>query len=415
MATYYFEPDIADLGSAPSNAVFSEPWSNAYIDLTVTTGNYTGVELDVAAVTTTNALAAFDSIESVSVDPVTVTEAYALVWPRGSGNSLFLAVACNGTLFSTADGYMAGINRDSGNFELRKVFGGSRSILDSASGAANEDFHILFKITDNGSTVTLQAKIWLDGNSEPGTWTLEHTDSSPLSLSGKVGLAQVDRTTSYNPQFYKVGIGTGGDSAPRSSSTPVSFSGTVPQQDLTENEAMSTLDLSTYFSGTETPFSYAVQSGSLPTGLSLNSSTGEITGTPTEDGTFSIVVRATDDGSDTADTNEFDIVVTAVRVGFTLPDSGVIYDGNADTQVADDTDVTILMWQSATLPSTAVAPDYVVTGADLSSGTIEVDLSGEDTPPSVDDVYSGFAYWTRADSSVPAFRFINVTVVDLDA
>jgi hypothetical protein len=38
--------------------------------------------------------------------------------------------------------------------------------------------------------------------------------------------------------------------------------------------------------------SYAVNSGSLPTGLSLNSSNGAITGTPSAPGTFSFVIRA---------------------------------------------------------------------------------------------------------------------------
>jgi len=96
---------------------------------------------------------------------------------------------------------------------------------------------------------------------------------------------------------------------PDSGSTPIAFSGTVPAQNATVGTPFS-LNLSTYFSGTETPFTYAVQSGTLPTGLTLNSSTGEITGTPTTAGTASgIVIRATDGNSDTADSNSFSIDV----------------------------------------------------------------------------------------------------------
>ena len=47
--------------------------------------------------------------------------------------------------------------------------------------------------------------------------------------------------------------------------------------------------------------SYTVISGSLPTGLSLNTSSGLISGTPTVGGNYSFTVRATDSGGNTAD------------------------------------------------------------------------------------------------------------------
>lgn len=43
-----------------------------------------------------------------------------------------------------------------------------------------------------------------------------------------------------------------------------------------------------------TPITFAVTSGSLPAGLTLNTTTGAITGTPTTSGTFSFTVEATD-------------------------------------------------------------------------------------------------------------------------
>jgi hypothetical protein len=49
-------------------------------------------------------------------------------------------------------------------------------------------------------------------------------------------------------------------------------------------------------SGGKTPYSWSVSSGSLPTGLSLNSS-GQISGTPTSAGTFSFTVKVTDSSS----------------------------------------------------------------------------------------------------------------------
>jgi hypothetical protein len=52
-------------------------------------------------------------------------------------------------------------------------------------------------------------------------------------------------------------------------------------------------------SGGTAPYTYTVSAGSLPVGLSLNSSTGAITGTPTATGTSSFTIKATDSLSNT--------------------------------------------------------------------------------------------------------------------
>lgn len=57
---------------------------------------------------------------------------------------------------------------------------------------------------------------------------------------------------------------------------------------------------------------YSVNSGSLPTGLSLNSSTGAITGTPTVAGEFNFVIRATNGSNEVLDTGTLTITVEAV-------------------------------------------------------------------------------------------------------
>lgn len=63
-----------------------------------------------------------------------------------------------------------------------------------------------------------------------------------------------------------------------------SFSGTA-------GTAIATFNLSTL--STNSPTSYAITSGALPTGLTLNTSTGAITGMPTDTGTFTINFSAT--------------------------------------------------------------------------------------------------------------------------
>ena len=80
-----------------------------------------------------------------------------------------------------------------------------------------------------------------------------------------------------------------------------------------EGVAISTITLS---ATSNSSITYAIQSGSLPTGLSLNTSNGEITGTPSAvaaDTTSTFTVRATDVESQYAD-REFTITVTDIVI-----------------------------------------------------------------------------------------------------
>lgn len=64
-------------------------------------------------------------------------------------------------------------------------------------------------------------------------------------------------------------------------------------------------------SGGVPPYSYSVGSGSLPTGLTIDSATGAVSGAPSAVGSYTgIVLRVTDDNGDTDDLASFDIVIT---------------------------------------------------------------------------------------------------------
>ena len=171
-------------------------------------------------------------------------------------------------------------------------------------------------------------------NSVAGTAAFENPTTGDFRL--KTGSVLIDAgvtisgfttdiigTTRPQGAGYDIGAFEYGSGA---SSTPIAFSGSVSNQTGPEGAAIA-LDLSTYFSGSETPFAYSVQSGTLPAGLSLNTSTGVISGTPTTAGVSSgIVVRATDATPDTADTNSFSITINATNTSpsFTGPSIAAI-------------------------------------------------------------------------------------------
>ena len=77
---------------------------------------------------------------------------------------------------------------------------------------------------------------------------------------------------------------------------------------LTQNVAMDPIDMDNFCNGADT---YSVKVGPLPTGLSLNGSTGVLSGTPTEVGNSSgLVIDATNANGTTA-SDPFDISVVA--------------------------------------------------------------------------------------------------------
>lgn len=89
---------------------------------------------------------------------------------------------------------------------------------------------------------------------------------------------------------------------------PMKFVGGVPV--LVVGDPMSTTFTA---SGGEGPYTYAVTSGTLPAGLSLNGSTGVLSGTPAVDGPYSFEITATDVRSDTVSRALMGDVVIAAK------------------------------------------------------------------------------------------------------
>ena len=77
--------------------------------------------------------------------------------------------------------------------------------------------------------------------------------------------------------------------------------------------------------------SYSVASGALPTGLSLNTSTGAVTGTPSATGTYSGTLRATNSGGSI--TTSFNVVIWSA-VAWT--DSTIVTNGQRGVAYSDD-------------------------------------------------------------------------------
>lgn len=92
---------------------------------------------------------------------------------------------------------------------------------------------------------------------------------------------------------------------------PLFFGGPIDDQSTTVAVPFS-LDVSGEWGGGTAPYTWSLRSGALPAGLALNETTGEIFGTPTTPSTLTgISIRCTDAEGGMADSNTFQIAVTA--------------------------------------------------------------------------------------------------------
>ncbi|MDP9838671.1 hypothetical protein J2T09_003443 [Neorhizobium huautlense] len=88
-------------------------------------------------------------------------------------------------------------------------------------------------------------------------------------------------------------------------------------------------------SGGSLPYSYSVNSGALPAGVTLNTATGAIVGTPTTAGSYSFAVTATD-ANNTAASASYTLAIAAISVPLTVsPSSGALTTGTVGTAYSE--------------------------------------------------------------------------------
>jgi len=234
-------------------------------------------------------------------------------------------------------------------------------------------------------------------------------------ISGTAG--NVSSNTAYT--FTIRGTDTDGDTVDQSYSwtintiTPTSTGGTVTISNTSEG-ASASYDVDTNFSyPTGSTFSaYSLQSGSLPNGLSLNTTSGVISGTAGNSGSASFTIRATDTDGDVKD-QAYSWTITNVAptstggtVTISSVQEGLSASYDVDTNFTFTTGSTFSAYslQSGSLPSglSLNTSTGVISGT---MGTVSSDtaysfsIRGTDTNSDyVDQAYS----WTITDTPFSA-------------
>ncbi|GAB4040419.1 hypothetical protein GCM10028774_44990 [Spirosoma jeollabukense] len=141
--------------------------------------------------------------------------------------------------------------------------------------------------------------------------------------SGTLGTPGATNTLVVSsPGTYSVTVANASGCVSSTTTTVLSATGTV----TVSNPATTTATLSSAFSqsftasGGSGPYSYSLASGSLPAGLSLNTTTGVVSGTPTQSGSFPLTVRATDANGCSATSATYTLTVLGGQLAVAAPD-----------------------------------------------------------------------------------------------
>ena len=223
----------------------------------------------------------------------------------------------------------------------------------------------------NGTQGTAYSQtITASGGSAPYTFAVTAgTLPTGLSLSsGGVlsGTPSASGTFNFTVQATDPGFNTGS----RSYTVTINLAAlTINPSSLPAGTVSTAYSQTVTASGGSAPYSYAVLSGSLPTGLSLNSGTGAITGTPTVAGSYSFTIQATDATPNTG-TRDYTINIGSNNILTVSP--GTLPNGTQNTAYSQTVSAS-----GGTGPYTfALNAGSLPTGLSLSSGGV---ISGTPT------------------------------------
>jgi len=154
-------------------------------------------------------------------------------------------------------------------------------------------------LADATNTQAYNQTLAATGGTPPYTWSLA-SGSLPSGLSLNPSTGAISGTPTASPGSYpftaQVTDGAA-QSATKSLSISVADPLSVSTASLPGGTVGQTYTQSVAATGGKTPYTWSVSSGSLPPGLTLNASTGGVTGTPTSGGTFGFTVQAADSGT----------------------------------------------------------------------------------------------------------------------
>ncbi len=309
--------------------------------------------------------------------------------------SATLSYSDNGTLppglsIDSSTGVISGTPTTAGSYSV------TITVTDSANFAAQVTFSWTItntvSVTNPGNQANVSGTaitpLPVSASDSSSTATLSYSDNGTLppglSINSSTGVISGTPTTAGS---YSVTI-TVTDSA--NFAAPVTFSWTITNtvsvtnpgnQANVSGTAITPLPVSASDSSSTATLSYS-DNGTLPPGLSINSSTGVISGTPTTAGSYSVTITVTDSANFAAPVTFSWTITNTVSVTNPGNQDSVVGNRISPLQVvATDSSVTATLSYGATgLPNgLAISPSTgAITGVPLHSGIYSVTVTATD-------------------------------------
>jgi large repetitive protein len=285
------------------------------------------------------------TITTTSLPAGTAASPYSMTLLRNGGTAPFTWAVAAGTLppgitLISGTGVLGGTPTSAGtsNFTVRVTDAAGATTSQALTIVIAPALSITTSLVPGGTTGTpYSATLVRTGGNAPFTWAIS-VGSLPdgLTLSSATGVIGGTPTTVGTFNFTVRVTDAAGATSTRALSTVVATALSITTTALPSGTVGTAYTASFAATGGTTPYSWSVTVGLLPPGLTLNSSTGAITGTPTTAGTSNITVQVIDSGNPgrTA-TQSFSVtIIPAIAISTTSLQGGIAGVAYAQTLTA---------------------------------------------------------------------------------
>ena len=340
------------------------------------------------------------SISTTSLPSGTVGQAYSATLAASGGNAPYTWSVSSGSLPSgvnlTAAGAVTGMPSSAGTFAFTATASDAKNATAAKSlsilvGAASQPLSITTSSLPAGTVgQTYTATLTASGGNAPYTWSVSGGGLPPgLSLASASGAITGTPNSAGTFAFTATATDSKGATAAGSLHILVATTGqplSITTTNLPSGTSGTAYTATVQASGGKTPYGWSIASGALPAGINLNASSGAISGTPTQSGSFSVTIRAQDSSSPVQTTSKIFAVAIAAAViplsisTSTLPSVGVNQAYSANLQAAGGTPPYTWSLNSGQLPAgIALASNGQISGAPTTSGQSNFGVTAKDS------------------------------------